>query len=162
MPCQSHRLKSFLINISYNRIITWKWKTEWKYWKLKISLVVDNMLYPLTIVSVFSFDLAFSSRHYLLSQLNLVRTSEGITGKKIQSFCGKYNAELSVPKVSWFFSDFFKKKICFFTMAFNLDQVKYLLDSNSVSEPRNAQSVISNKLKKAPFITQRKLYELSQ
>ena len=43
-------------------------------------------------------------------------------------------------------------------MAFTLDHVKNLLESNSVYELRNAESVICDRLKKSPRITQTKLY----
>ena len=44
-------------------------------------------------------------------------------------------------------------------MAFSLDHVKNLLESNSVYELRNAESVICDRLKKSPRVTQTKLYE---
>ena len=43
-------------------------------------------------------------------------------------------------------------------MAFTLDHVKNLLESNSVYELRNVESVICDKLKKSPRVTQAKLY----
>ena len=43
-------------------------------------------------------------------------------------------------------------------MAFTLDHVKNLLESNSVYELRNAESVICDRLKKSPRVTQTKLY----
>ena len=43
-------------------------------------------------------------------------------------------------------------------MAFTLDHVKNLLESNSVYELRNAESVICDKLKKSVRVTQAKLY----
>ena len=42
-------------------------------------------------------------------------------------------------------------------MAFTLDHVKNLLENNSVYELRNAESVICDKLKKSPRVTQTKL-----
>ena len=48
--------------------------------------------------------------------------------------------------------------MCSFTMAFNLDHVKKLLESNSVYELRNAESAICDRLKKSPRVTQTKLY----
>ena len=44
-------------------------------------------------------------------------------------------------------------------MAFTLDHVKNLLESNSVYELWNAESVICDRLKKSPRDTQTKLYE---
>ena len=44
-------------------------------------------------------------------------------------------------------------------MAFTLDHVKSLLKSNSVYELRNAESVICDRFKKPPRVTQTKLYE---
>ena len=44
-------------------------------------------------------------------------------------------------------------------MAFTLDHVKTLLKSNSVYELRNAESVICDRFKKPPRVTQTKLYE---
>ena len=44
-------------------------------------------------------------------------------------------------------------------MAFSLDHVKNLLESNSVYELRNAESVICDRLKKSPRVTQTKMYE---
>ena len=43
-------------------------------------------------------------------------------------------------------------------MAFTLDHVKNLLESNSVYELRNEESVICDRLKKSPRVTQTKLY----
>ena len=43
-------------------------------------------------------------------------------------------------------------------MAFTLDHVKSFLKSNSVYELRNAESVISDRFKKTPKVTQTKLY----
>ena len=43
-------------------------------------------------------------------------------------------------------------------MAFTLDHVKNLLESNSVYELRNAESVICDRLKKSPRVSQTKLY----
>ena len=42
-------------------------------------------------------------------------------------------------------------------MAFTLDPVKSLLESNSVYELRNAESVICDRLKKSPRVNQTKL-----
>ena len=44
-------------------------------------------------------------------------------------------------------------------MAFTLDHVKNLLESNSVYELRNAESVTCDRLKKSPRVTQTKLHE---
>ena len=44
-------------------------------------------------------------------------------------------------------------------MLFKLDHVKNLLESNSVYELRNAESVICDRLKKSPRVTQRRLCE---
>ena len=44
-------------------------------------------------------------------------------------------------------------------MAFTLDHVENLLESNSVCELRNAESVICDRLKKSPRVTQTKLDE---
>ena len=44
-------------------------------------------------------------------------------------------------------------------MAFTLDHVKRLQEINLDSEQINAQSVISDRLKIAPLLTQRELYE---
>ena len=44
-------------------------------------------------------------------------------------------------------------------MAFTLDHVKTLLKSNLVYELWNAESVICDRLKKSPRVTQTKLYE---
>ena len=44
-------------------------------------------------------------------------------------------------------------------MAFTFDQVKNLLESNLVYELRNVESVICDRLKKSPRVTQTKLYE---
>ena len=44
-------------------------------------------------------------------------------------------------------------------MAFTLDHVKSLLKGNSVYELRNAEPVICDRFKKAPRVTQTKLYE---
>ena len=44
-------------------------------------------------------------------------------------------------------------------MAFTLGNVKGLLKGNSVYELRNAESVICDRLKKNPRVTQTKLYE---
>ena len=46
-----------------------------------------------------------------------------------------------------------------FTMAFTLDHVKNLVESNSVYELRNVESVICDRLKKSPRVTQTKVYE---
>ena len=57
------------------------------------------------------------------------------------------------------FSHFFKKNLCCFIMTFTLDHVKSLLKSNLVYELRNAQSVICDRFKKSPRVTQTKLFE---
>ena len=44
-------------------------------------------------------------------------------------------------------------------MTFTLDHVKSLLKGNSVYELRNAEPVIYDRFKKAPRVTQTKLYE---
>ena len=44
------------------------------------------------------------------------------------------------------------------TVAFILDHVKKLLESNSVYELRNAKSLMSDRFKKSSRITQTKLY----
>ena len=44
-------------------------------------------------------------------------------------------------------------------MAFTLDHVKSLLKGNSVYELRNGEPVIYDRFKKAPRVTQTKLYE---
>ena len=44
-------------------------------------------------------------------------------------------------------------------MVFTLDHVKKLQESNSVYEIRNAESVICDRSKKSPRVTQTKLYE---
>ena len=44
-------------------------------------------------------------------------------------------------------------------MAFTFDHVKNLLESNSVYELRNEESVICERLKKSPWVTQTKLYD---
>ena len=44
-------------------------------------------------------------------------------------------------------------------MTFTLDHVKNLLESNSVYDLRNAESVICDGLKKSPRVTQTKLYK---
>ena len=44
-------------------------------------------------------------------------------------------------------------------MAFTLDHVKSLLKSNSVYKLRNAGSVICDRFKKTPRVTQTKVYE---
>ena len=44
-------------------------------------------------------------------------------------------------------------------MALTLDHVKNVLESNSVYELRNAESVICDRLKKSPWVTQTKLCE---
>ena len=104
---------------------------------------------------------------YFPSQLKLARTSLGVTGNKIELFCGKYNSKygksglikLPMWKIPPCSSHFFKKNICCFIMAFTLDHVKNLIESNSVYELRNAESVIFDRLKKSPRFTQTKLYE---
>ena len=98
---------------------------------------------------------------YFPSQSMLVRTSSGVSGNKIELFCGKYNSKygrfslikLPVWKIPWCFSHFFKKNICSFTMAFTLDHVKNSMESNSVYEPRNAESVIYDRLTKSFRVT---------
>ena len=104
---------------------------------------------------------------YFPSQSKLIRTSSGVNGNKIESFCGKYNSKyrkfdlVKVPmwKIRWCSSHFFKKNLCSFTMAFTLDHVKNFLKGNSVLELRNAESVICDRLKKSPWVTPTKLYE---
>ena len=44
-------------------------------------------------------------------------------------------------------------------MAFTLDHVKNLLESNSVYELRNSEPAICDTLKKSPRVTRTKLYE---
>ena len=44
-------------------------------------------------------------------------------------------------------------------MAFTLDHMENLLESNSVYELRNVESVICDTIKKSPMLTQTKLYD---
>ena len=101
------------------------------------------------------------------SQSKLVRTSLGVNGNKMWSFCGKYNSKCSifglvklpVWKIPWCSSHFFKKNLCSFPMTFTLDHAKSLLKSNSVYELRNAESVLCDRFKKTSKVTQTKLCE---
>ena len=45
-------------------------------------------------------------------------------------------------------------------MAFSLDHVKALLETDSVMELKNTQSMIVGKFKKPPLLSQGRLYEL--
>ena len=104
---------------------------------------------------------------YFPSQSKLFRTSSGVSGNKIELFCVKCNSKyckfglikLPVWKIPRCSSHFFKKNICSFIMAFTLGHMKNLLESNSIYELRNAESVICDRLKKSPRVTQTKLYE---
>ena len=45
-------------------------------------------------------------------------------------------------------------------MAFSLDHVKALLETDSVMELKSIQSMIADKFKRAPLLSQGRLYEL--
>ena len=60
----------------------------------------------------------------------------------------------------FFLSNVLQEEQQYFTMAFSLDHVKALLETDSVMDLKSIQSMIAGKFKRPPLLSQGRLYEL--
>ena len=97
---------------------------------------------------------------YFPSQSKLVRTSSGVNGNKIESFCGKYNSNVANLDWSSFPCEKFHDVLYISSRRiFAISPWNNLLKSKSVYELRIVESVICDRLKKTPRVTATKLCE---
>ena len=99
-----------------------------------------------------------------------MKAPPGFTGEKVQLLCTKSTVlhiasfclfKLHVSKLSWCSSHFFKECICSFTMAFTVDHLRdYRKVTQCLSKQIHSQWYVSDRLKRAPLLIQKKLDEL--